>query len=101
MKNSVSLPVPAFAKMPGNPDKKMADLRKEIASFREAVQKMPYREAVEYSWDEFVGTGLADFTWAPYEIVFDLPDKADKKKAETAASIVPPLQKACRMSMSM
>jgi putative cardiolipin synthase len=88
-----ALPVPAFAKMPDDPEAELAALRKRIDSATEDILKTPYRDAVKYSWDQFIGTTLHEFSWAPYEVVYDSPDKADKDKAKTAASIVTPLQK--------
>ena len=40
---------------------------------------------------EYMESNDDPFTWAPYTLVYDSPDKADKKLAEDAASIITPL----------
>ena len=40
-----------------------------------------------------IDTDADDFTWAPYQLVYDSPDKSDKQLAEDAASITTPLSK--------
>jgi putative cardiolipin synthase len=90
--STAALPVPAFAKMPDDPEAELVDLRERIDAGLESLKQTPYRDAVQSSWEKFVGTSLEEFSWAPYELVYDSPDKADKQKAKEAASIVTPLR---------
>lgn len=89
-----AVPVPAFAKMPDDPITVLEKLREKIKQAEEEVIKTPYAAAFEETWNEYIEKTEDNFEWAPYQIVFDSPDKADKKKAADAASIITPLKEA-------
>ena len=84
-------PVPAFARMPDDPAAALEALRGRIAQALETAKASPYAEAVEDSFLDLVEGSTDAFTWAPYQLVYDSPDKSDKKLAEDAASITTPL----------
>jgi putative cardiolipin synthase len=86
-----ALPVPAFAKMPDDPAAALKTLRGRLEEALETAVASPYAEAFEDSWQTLIDTDLDDFTWAPYQLVYDSPDKSDKKLAGEAASITTPL----------
>jgi putative cardiolipin synthase len=88
-----ALPPPAFAKMPDDPDAALLELRERIAQSMEDAKGSPYVEAVSRAIGHYVGTTEDLLTWAPYELVYDSPDKSDKQKAAEAASITTPLLK--------
>lgn len=85
-------PVPAFAEMPEDPDAALVALRARIEEQVEGLRKSEYAEAFAASMGDVTDTHLDDFTWAPYELVYDSPDKSDKKAAAKAASITTPLK---------
>jgi len=87
-------PVPAFADMPDDPDAALVQLRERIEEQLQTIRNTKYAEAFKDSLQDFIETNADDFTWAPYELVYDSPDKVDKDKAETSASIVTPLREA-------
>jgi len=89
-------PIPSFAKMPDDPAAVLEELRDRIKQANESARKTPYAEAFKESWDKYVSKAGDSFDWAPYQVVYDSPDKADKKLAAEAASIVTPLAEAVK-----
>jgi len=87
-------PIPAFAKMPDDPAAELEKLRERIKQAMDEASSTTYAEAFKESWENFVAEGGEVFDWAPYQIVYDSPDKADKKLAADAASIITPLREA-------
>jgi len=86
-------PVPAFAKMPDDPDAALVALRVRIEEELDAIRKTKYAEAFRQSLQDILDTKLDEFTWAPYELAYDSPDKSDKKLAAEAESITTTLKK--------
>ena len=91
-----ALPVPAFAKMPEDPAKELKRLRERIARAREEIGSTRYAAAVRKEVEDWIASDLSLYTWAPYEVVYDSPDKAHAKTAKDAPSIVDPLREAVR-----
>lgn len=89
-----ALPVPAFAKMPEDPDAALATLRQRLQqAIDEVYAEEDYRLYGDALRAKVVASldaaGDADaLTWAPYALVVDSPDKSDKKRADTAESIM-------------
>ncbi len=88
-----ALPVPAFAKMPDDPAAALVELRARIEENVNNLRKTAYAEAFRESVGNLEALGLDDYFYAPYEVVYDSPDKSDKTLAADAASIVTPLKK--------
>ena len=91
-----ALPVPAFAKMPDDPAKELERLRERIAQTREEIASTRYAAAVRQEIEDWIASDLSIYTWAPYQVVYDSPDKAHATTAKEAASIVDPLREAVR-----
>jgi len=89
-----ALPVPAFAKMPDDPAAALATLRARIDAAVAALKKSKYAEAFTQSLVVMTEIQRDEFVWAPYEVVYDAPEKSDKKMAAEAASITTPLKQA-------
>jgi putative cardiolipin synthase len=87
-------PVPAFAKMPDDPAVELESLRGRVEAAKQRLRETTYVDAFRESYSDAIEQDLATFTWSTYELVYDSPDKADKKKAKTAESIVTSLDKA-------
>jgi putative cardiolipin synthase len=86
--HQAAIPVPGFVKMPEDPASLLPELHELLAEKREALENTPYSEAVR---NQIFATAANDphaFTWAPYQLVFDSPDKGVKAKAKGAASIL-------------
>jgi putative cardiolipin synthase len=87
-----AVPVPAFAKMPEDPAAELAALRERLEDNFRAAERSRYGEAVKASIGRQRALLDHEMAWAPYQVVYDSPDKSDKKKAKEAASIVTPLK---------
>jgi putative cardiolipin synthase len=85
-------PVPAFAKMPDDPAAALEQLRARIEQNRQEIRGTPYAEAVLARVDYFIDAPEDVMVWAPYQLVYDSPDKSDKQRAAEAASIRTPLR---------
>lgn len=89
--HEAAAPVPAFAKMPENPPAALLALRNKIEQSREDILDTPYAQAVKERALKHVESNEDLFTWAPYTLTFDSPDKVQKKLAKDAPSIRTPL----------
>lgn len=91
-----SMPLPAFAKMPDDPDDALATLRvrldERLAEAEASDSGSVYANALQQSILRFMDANDGFFTWAPYELAVDSPDKSFKDLAETADSITSALQ---------
>ena len=80
-------PIGAFAKMPDDPAAELARLRAALEESRQQVDGTIYAEAVKDKVLEYIEIDTGPFTWAPYTLAVDSPDKSIKSKAADAASI--------------
>jgi putative cardiolipin synthase len=94
--HSTALPVPAFAIMPDDPVAELSALRERLVAAREEVGETPYAEAVRETALAFLEPGEREFEWAPYELVFDSPDKGIRSKERAEVDIVEPLAEALK-----
>jgi putative cardiolipin synthase len=85
--HETALPVPAFAKMPDDPEEYLIGLRERLATARQEASTSEYAEAVRTSVLAYMEDDAADFRIAPYTLVFDSPDKGIKSRAAEADSI--------------
>jgi len=85
-------PIAAFAKMPDDPAAELERLRTGLEESRQQIENSKYAAAVRDQIFEYVETDNSVFTWAPYTLAVDSPDKAFKSKAAEAASITTPLR---------
>jgi putative cardiolipin synthase len=85
-------PIDAFAKMPKDPAAELERLRIEFEKSNEEIKTTKYAAAVKDQALEYVETDSSVFTWAPYTLTADSPDKSIKSKATTIDSIVTPLR---------
>ena len=77
-------PLPAFTKIPEDPAVELSRVRENLKKWRDEVVDTKYAEIVKKTYLEFV-ENQQEFTWAPYQLVYDSPDKAFKNKASTVA----------------
>ena len=84
-------PIPAFANLPKDPEAELIRIRKELDDWREEIVKTKYAEIVQETILEFVKNDKK-FTWAPYQLVYDSPDKVFKSKAKNVTSIATPIR---------
>jgi len=80
-------PVPAFAKMPKDPAAELLALRTRIEQSRQEIIGTPYAAAVGKRVSDYIDGAEGDFTWAPYILAYDSPDKSQKKLAESGVDV--------------
>ena len=87
-----AVPVPAFARMPDDPDQALEALRDTLEVDFDALLQTPYAEAMELKLATYLEKGgPVDYLWAPYRLIYDSPDKADVEQQAEADSIMEPL----------
>ena len=87
--NSITaVPVPGFAKMPDDPEATLKELRARIDTELDNARDTQYAEAVKADYEAYIDRDASILTWAPYELAYDSPDKAQKDLAPDAESIV-------------
>jgi putative cardiolipin synthase len=78
--------------MPDDPAAELERLRVELKQSDKEIASSKYAAAVKDQVLEYVETDSSVFTWAPYTLAVDSPDKNIKKKAETADNIMTTLR---------
>ena len=91
-----SLPVQAVAKPLQDPEAELARVRAALQKNRDEVEDSVYARVVEERYYKYVHSDDSIFEWAPYEFVYDSPDKVEKSKADSAPSITTGLAAALR-----
>ena len=87
-----ALPILALTRGPDNPEEALDELRTRLAQSRADVSESRYAAVVRSTILDAVQRDASAFTWAPYDLVFDSPDKSQPNSAETAASITASLR---------
>jgi len=85
-------PIDAFAKMPDDPAAELERIRAELEQSLQQILDSEYAEAVRDQILENIETDSSVFTWAPYVLAVDAPDKSFKSLADTAGSITTALR---------
>lgn len=89
-----AVPVAAFIDAPEDPEKALSEGRERLGRSREEAKETPYADALIRSIKFIDDIDKDDFTWAPYQLVYDSPDKARGEELEADESIRTPLRKA-------
>ena len=89
--HSTALPVPAFAIMPDDPAAELERLRAVLAEQRETVLQTEYADAVKATAARFMDKDPSVFEFAPYQLVYDTPDKGIKSRDGATQDITEPL----------
>jgi putative cardiolipin synthase len=82
-----SLPVQAVAKPLQDPEAELARVRAALQKNGDEVKDSVYARVVEERYYKYLHSDDSIFEWAPYEFVYDSPDKVEKSKADSAPSI--------------
>lgn len=88
-----AVPVTALTDMPEDPAEALDQMRERFARATNSLLPTPYAEALRGTTANYLNGDDAGFTWAPYEVVYDSPDKP---RAEGAGSILGPLYQSVR-----
>jgi len=89
----LAVPVNAVVDPPEDPFQEIAALRARIADALVDVNTQRY-EAVIQDLVDREKVKPEEVEWVPYRLVYDSPDKADKRLAGEAETMVPPLREA-------
>jgi putative cardiolipin synthase len=90
--DELAVPVAVVIDPPEDPESELEWAHERIAHAREEVQATPYAEALTRNIEDVIAIDARDFTWAPWELVYDDPEKARTDElADEAASIRTPL----------
>ena len=95
-----ALPVQAVAKPIEDPSAELARVRADLDLADDEIVDSIYAKVLEERYYEYLHADESIFEWAPYELVYDSPDKSDKSKAKDATSITTPLVKSLQSAES-
>ncbi len=90
--DELSVPVPAFASMPEDPERELHELRQRIAAARARVESGPYADVLNRSVFEVIELDDDDYIWARAQLVYDAPEKAAGQELEGDESILTSLR---------
>ena len=89
--NKLAAPIPSFAKMPADPAAELEQLRIRLDKVIAKIKETKYADAVRVDYEYYLGKEREKkekyITWAPYKLVYDAPEKAQKAKANKAKNI--------------
>lgn len=94
--HETALPVGAFAIMPDDPTSELVQVRRRLEKSREQIRHTKYAEAVVEKALEFMASDSKLMVWAPYQLVYDSPDKGIKSTSTPSVAITPNLVDALR-----
>jgi len=83
----VSMPISALADAPDDAEERLASLEEKVRRSLESAANSEYAEAARASVLRYIETDASAFVWAPYDLVFDSPDKSSGKTADEAQNI--------------
>jgi putative cardiolipin synthase len=89
--HKLAVPVPAVVPPPSDANREIGLLRQRIADALVLAQETHYG-AMMKDLLAYAQLKEEDYLWAPYQFIFDSPDKAIKKKYDEADTILPPMR---------
>jgi putative cardiolipin synthase len=87
-----AVPVPAFVKVPDDPNAAMTRLRQAIADSRVALNDTRYAAVLIRSVEALIDGDGVEFTWADHQLIYDAPGKARRETLSADDSIMTPLR---------
>lgn len=90
--HQTAIPVPAFMKPLEDPDAALKTLRERLEADLQNILDSKYSEAVRDRVLEQIDNDTSGFTWAPYTLAVDSPDKGIKGAAREEDLIITPLR---------
>ena len=88
-----AVPYRLLSGQPEDGGERLMAFKASLKDNSEALRDTPYANAIVESLEEMIGDDDSFFEWAPYELVYDSPDKSiSDEAAENAASITTPLR---------
>jgi cardiolipin synthase C len=90
--HETSLPLPAFARMPDDPAAELEAVRGRLREASSSFNDSIYRAVVSQQIEMLADIDNDVFTWAPYALVYDPPDKVIKERSGEIETITSPLR---------
>jgi putative cardiolipin synthase len=87
-----AIPFKQLSKQKSDGGTRLSKLRVALEKNLQEIRETPYAEAVKASFNDYIKSDASQFTWAPYELVYDSPDKVIASKAENAKKITDSLR---------
>ena len=87
----LAVPVAALTGEPQDPESELAAMREHMETALKDVETSPYGGALSSSALEVRTREPESLLWAPYDLVFDPPRKADARRPDDLETIVTPL----------
>jgi putative cardiolipin synthase len=95
--DELAVPANVVIDPPEDPNSELEWAHERIAHARAEVETTPYAEALTRNIEDMIAIEAGDFSWAPWELVYDDPEKARTDDlADEAASIRTPLVESLR-----
>ena len=85
-------PLPAFANKPIDPPAHLVRLRKQLEDWRQEIINTDYAVLAKEKYLAFEKNKSNLFTWAPFQLIYDSPDKVYKSKAKVVEAITTPIR---------
>jgi putative cardiolipin synthase len=82
-----AVPIAALADAPADASKALQKLQQKIATYLEDIEASQYADAVKSSALNYMSSNPEALTWAPYDLVFDSPDKSGAAKVDESELI--------------
>ena len=98
--NRLAVPVPAIEGLPEDPEAELDVLRKALETALLEHHSSPYSEVLETSSLELMEQDETGVFQAPYELVYDPPDEAERKRPDDLVMILSPLREAIDAAQS-
>jgi putative cardiolipin synthase len=89
--HQAAIPVLGFVKTPDDPASLLPALHERMEKKVDEIRHTPYADAVRNQGLVDLAKDDSAYTWAPYQVIYDSPDKGVKAKAKDAAHIITPL----------
>ncbi len=82
-----AVPIAALAKTPENAANARQKLDEKMATYFEEIAASQYADAVKSSVLNYMSSNAEALTWAPYDLVFDSPDKSGAEEIDKSELI--------------
>jgi putative cardiolipin synthase len=90
--DDLAVPVSQIIDPPEDPEAALELVRERVTQALDDVKETPYAKALSMNMDDLFDINKDDFTWAPWELVYDDPEKGrTDEQADEAKSIRTPL----------
>ena len=90
--HQAAFPMAALTRGPDNAEEALDTMRKRLAQSSAEIAESKYADVLQSTIFDTLQRDASAFAWAPYELIYDSPDKSQPDSVETAASITSSLR---------